>query len=130
MCLALSSCTHFLPQLDSMGPWNRTLPIGQGQVRGGSESEGQAEAMVATASQGEALEKTVAKAYKKHFLVSLSCLQGSLSLVQRGGPQEPEWGKRVTLEAALDPAVERQMPPTRRETVPQGKCLPYKHPDP
>lgn len=113
MCLVLNSYTHFLPQQDRVGPWNRTLLIGQGQVRGGSKAEGQAEAMVATASQGEALEKIVAKAYKKYFLVSLSCLQGSLSLVQRGWPQGPEWGKQVTLEAASDPAVERQMPSTK-----------------
>lgn len=64
----------------------------------------------------------------------LSCLQDSLSLVQRGGAQEP--GKWVTPEAASDPAVERQLPLYQinlqggRETVPLVKSLTYKHQDP
>lgn len=82
--------THVLPQLDRVGSWDRNLQTGQGQAGGrGSEAEGPAESMVAAASRPrESFRENWSQspaALKKHLLVSMSCLQDSLPMVQRVG---------------------------------------------
>lgn len=76
-----------------MGPQDRKLQTGQGQVReGGSEAEGQAETMVAAAGQEEAFKKTGAKAQQPTRNISWSLAELPTRLTVLGAE---EWGTRA-----------------------------------
>lgn len=65
LCPALSPRTHFLPQLGRVGPWDRNLQTGQGQVRVRQRGRRAGGGMAAAAGPGKALEETGGKAQQR-----------------------------------------------------------------
>lgn len=126
MCPAWGSCPHFHSWIDSQATQTEISRLNKARYGGGGGGGGRA------AGSGHAccstprwlrrkLEPKPNSLQETFPTLSLSCPEDSLSLAQRGGPQETERGTWGTPAAALDPAG---------ETVPSVKNLPYEHQDP